>query len=135
VRAILADADVRGQVRVLASILNGPTWRELWAQLQLSLLTFRALGLNPNVSDAVLWQVCQQQQVVLITANRNAEGPDSLEATLRAHNTLTSLPVFTLADPRRVLHSREYAERVVESLLEHLLEIDAYRGAGRLYLP
>jgi hypothetical protein len=30
---------------------------------------------------------------------------------------------------------RNYAERTVIRLLEILLEIDRYRGAGRLYIP
>jgi hypothetical protein len=70
-----------------------------------------------------------------VTANRNADGPDSLEATLRTQNTATSLPVFTIADAKRVLRSREYAERVALRLLDYLLDIDRVRGAGRLYLP
>ncbi|HWG45363.1 MAG TPA: hypothetical protein VN688_21550 [Gemmataceae bacterium] len=35
----------------------------------------------------------------------------------------------------RINHSRAYAERVVERLLEYLIDIDNYRGTGRLYLP
>jgi hypothetical protein len=35
---------------------------------------------------------------------------------------------------RWVVHERQ-SKRVVEKLLTYLLEIDTYRGAGRLYLP
>jgi hypothetical protein len=73
--------------------------------------------------------------MILITGNRNAEGPDSLEVTLRMCNTAESLPVFTIADVDRVLNSKDYAERVVARLIDYLLEIDRYRGTGRLYLP
>ena len=59
----------------------------------------------------------------------------SLEMTLRQQVTKSSLPVFTLADPERVLNDRSYAEVVAEILLERLLDIDHYRGVGRIYLP
>jgi hypothetical protein len=70
-----------------------------------------------------------------VTSNRNAEGSDSLEATIRALSTPNSLPVFTLADAQRVLQERSYAERVADRLLEYLFDIDNCRGVGRLYLP
>ena len=134
-RAILADNNIRGHVRALSLILEGEDWREVWASLGLSVLYLHDVGLVPTVSDAILWHTCQQQQIVLLTTNRNALGPDSLEVTLRTHNKPDSLPVLTLADPDRVLHSRAYAERVVERLLEYLIDMDNYRGTGRLYLP
>src|SRR5262249_10326723 len=96
---------------------------------------FRTLGLAVTVADAILWHTCQGLQIALVTANRNATGPDSLEATIRAHNKADSLPVFTLADAQRVLHSRDYAERAAAKLLDYLLNIDLVRGTGRLYLP
>jgi hypothetical protein len=88
--------------------------------LKLSVYTFPGLGLSPETSDAVLGQICQKQETVPITANRNDDSPDSLESTIRAMNTAHSLPVLILADADRILHSREYAERVVE----HLIDID-----------
>lgn len=79
--------------------------------------------------------MCQQREIVLLTANRNDEGPESLEATIRALNHPRSLPVFTIADPELVLVSRDYAERVAIQVLEYLLELDNFRGVGRLYVP
>ena len=76
-----------------------------------------------------------KKQLILVTANRNAAGSDSLEMTLRAENTATSLPVFTIANEKRVFQSRDYAERVAVKLLDYLLDIDRVRGTGRLYLP
>jgi hypothetical protein len=132
---ILADNDVQRHVEILIHILENPTWREIWRSTNLSLLSFEDLGLVRNASDAVLWQKCQEQQVILITANRNEDGPDSLQATIRAFNQPDNLPVFTLADPKRIQRNRGYAERVAERLLEYLLEIDEVKGTGRLYLP
>ena len=77
----------------------------------------------------------QDRQIVLLTANRNHDGPDSLEAVIRGDTNPASLPVFTIADADRVLTSREYAERVILKLLDYLLDLDAYRGTGRLFLP
>jgi hypothetical protein len=134
-KAILADINVQGHLQVLLSLLEGDEWRELWHSFNLEVLFFRDLGLSPRTSDALLWEMCQQQEMLLLTTNRNADGPDSLEATLLAHNTANSLPVFTIANARRVFRSRSYAERVVVSLLEYLLDIDRVRGVGRLYLP
>jgi hypothetical protein len=43
--------------------------------------------------------------------------------------------VFTLPGPDRVYHSAVFLDRVVEKLLEYLLDADNIRGVGRLYLP
>ena len=34
-----------------------------------------------------------------------------------------------------VLASRDYAERVAIQVLEYLLELDHFRGVGRLFVP
>ena len=57
------------------------------------------------------------------------------EATIRAHNTAESLPVFTVGDADRLLAKTDYADRVTDRLIRYLLEIDAARGTGLLYLP
>jgi hypothetical protein len=119
----------------LYNVLESATWRGVWAFFNLPLYTFHDLGLAPETPDVVLWQVCQQHEIILITANRNDDGPDSLESTIRTMNTVHSLPLFTIANARQVLHSREYAERVVSKLLDYLIDIDNYRGTGRLFLP
>lgn len=73
--------------------------------------------------------------MVLITGNRNDDGPDSLEATLRRANSPACLPVFTLANPKRIYKDREYAFQVAVKFLEYFLDIENYRGVGRLYVP
>ncbi len=101
----------------------------------LSIETFESLGLDREIVDSGLWHTCQRERLILVTGNRNADGPDSLEETIRSSNTPQSLPVFTLANPRKILSDRAYATRVAIGLLEHLIEIDRYRGTGRIYLP
>jgi hypothetical protein len=52
-------------------------------------------------SDRVVWQFAQTNQMILITANRNMKGDDSLEQTIREDNTPTSLPILTIGNPDR----------------------------------
>ena len=134
-RAIMADNDVQGHVAILAHLLLSDEWREIWLSLNLSIWSFADLSLTADASDAAVWHACQRGNVVLITGNRNKDGADSLEATLQTHNTATSLPVLTIADPNELIHSQEYASRVVDRLLRYLMDIDSVRGAGRLWLP
>lgn len=98
---ILADANVEGHFRALMRIIASPLWRELWAELGVRVVTFEQLGLAKDVSDCVLWRACRSQDAVLITGNRNAQGPESLEAAIRDENTDSSPPVLTLADLER----------------------------------
>ncbi len=90
----------------------------------------RVLGFPTTAPDALIWRTCQQEGLVLITGNRNDDGADSLEATIRSENQPESLPVLTIADANRVLHERVYADSVAESVLDYLLRIDEVRGAG-----
>ena len=81
-----------------------------------------------------MWHICQAHELVLFTANRNRDRPDSLEATIERYNQETSLPVVTIADLRRFGRDREYATDVAERALGYLLEIENHRGTGRIYV-
>jgi len=131
----MSDNDVEGQFVALVHIFTGETWKELWAWLACPVHTFESMGLSRQAKDRDVWLECQKREVILVTGNRTQEGPDSLEATLRTLNTLRSLPVFTLGDAQRIMHSREYAEQAAERMLEFLQDIETHRGAGRLYVP
>ncbi len=134
-RGILADINVGKQRRAILAIWASDTWRDLWNGLGLSVLSFPALGLALDSSDAVVWRICQREELVLITGNRNRRGPDSLEAVIQRENQPDSLPVVTIASADRVLEDRLYAEEVAERILDYLMRIDEVRGAGRLYVP
>jgi hypothetical protein len=134
-KGILGDADIKGQMRILTALMLSEPRREIWDGLGLDVFTFGDFQMPGNATDAKIWETCQRNGLVLITANRNQHGQTSLEETIRLHNKPDSLPVFTLSDPKRVKRSGPYANRVVEKLLDRLHLIDAYRGAGRLYLP
>lgn len=134
-RGILADINVGAQVDALLVVWGSDAWRELWDDLGLIVESFPGLGLAHDASDAVIWRACQREGLVLITANRNRRGPDSLEAVIQAENQPHSLAVVTIGDANRVLKDRLYAEQAAICLLERLLAIDDLRGTGRIYVP
>jgi Domain of unknown function (DUF5615) len=132
---LMADHDVIGHLRVIMNVLLSPDWIEHWTEVQCGIESFERLGLPDNASDTEVWQTCQQRQIVLITGNRNAEGEDSLEMTIRQYRTPQSLPVFTISDPNRIMLGRDYAERVAARLIEYLTDLNRLAGSGRLFLP
>lgn len=132
---LLADANIQGHIDRLVKTMQEEPWTELWTSLQLCHLTFADVDLNVADSDALIWHRCQEREAFLLTNNRNDDDPDSLEAAIRNHNTVQSLPVFTIGDADRILRDFAYRQRVVEALYEYLLETDNIRGTGRLYLP
>ena len=132
---MVPDNDIEGHFAVLFGHVVSPTWRDLWSQLGIQVHYFRSLGLARSSSDRVVWQTCQDRQLILITGNRNDDGPDSLEATIRESNTLQCLPVLTLSHAKRISQSGAYAEQAAERLLEILIDIDNMRGTGRIWLP
>ena len=132
---LLADANIMGHVEYLARLMQAGSWGGFWQDLDLVLLHFAEVGLSPSATDLEIWQRCQAEQLLLITDNRNADSPDSLEAVIRLHNTPQALPVFTIADVDKLRTSQAYAERVMIRLYEYLLDIENVRGAGRLFLP
>ena len=134
-RGILADINAEGILTNLRFIWLSASWRDLWFGLNLSVEDFKSLDLPSDASDRIVWKTSQEQKLVLITSNRNADGPNSLEMVIRDENQPDSLPVVTLADARRVLRDRFYAEKTAERILDYLSRIDQFRGAGRLYAP
>ena len=132
---LVADNDVDGQLEAIHNYFLSAAWKGLWEELGFSVAAFVTLGLSRETPDRVVWQTCQERQLILVTGNRNNDGPDSLEATLRDSNQLDSLPVITIARPKRVLERKEYLARTAEKLLEYLMDLDRHRGAGRLYVP
>jgi Domain of unknown function (DUF5615) len=135
VKGILADVHMDSYVDALVREMQSEYWIELWRNLGVALYHFEDFGLTPTSSDLEIWRCCQEEELVLITDNRNKRSADSLEATIQLFNTPNSLPVFTIGSLTRLRRSREYAEEVVEQLYAYLLDIDRVRGAGRLYLP
>ena len=135
-KGLLADINIAGQVRMLVTTFYGSEeWSEFWDSLDIPFLVFANVGLAPNAPDNIVWQACQKNELVLITGNRNKDGPTSLEATLRAHLQANSLPVITVSQPTSLGLNSEYTAQVGIKLLDYLLNIDNLRGTSRLYVP
>ncbi|BBD69928.1 hypothetical protein NIES4072_27360 [Nostoc commune NIES-4072] len=56
------------------------------------------MDLSINSDDRVVWRLAQENQMILLTANRSIKGKDSLEQVIREENTLASLPVITIGN-------------------------------------
>jgi hypothetical protein len=132
---LLADNNTVGYVEALVQEMQSSRWADFWASLGLSLVYFRDVGLVPASSDRAIWMTCQAEQLLLITNNRNQDGPDSLETTIQELNRPDNLPVLTISDLDTLRTNRAYAERVVEKLYEYVIDIEGLRVTGRLYLP
>jgi hypothetical protein len=128
---ILADHDIEGQTLLLLGTLAAQGWLDL---ISLSAVTFGEVGLRANCTDRQIWRFAQEQQMILLTGNRNMKGHDSLERTIREENTPACLPVLTISDVSRVDES-SYRQRCAARLLEILVDIEQYRGVGRLFIP
>lgn len=102
---LLADHNIEGQARLLFGALTALGWVEL---LDLKLVTFADVGLSDDSSDRAVWRQAQHFDMLLLTNNRDKEGPDSLEQTLRDELTSASLPdLHPLSRPDRRGASRD----------------------------
>ena len=72
--------------------------------------------------------------MMILTANRNMKGQDSLEQVMREENTESSFPVITISSLKR-FSEPDYRERCVERLIEIVIDLDQYKGAGQLFIP
>lgn len=137
-KGLVADANFFGHLERLVAIIESPDWEPFWRDLSLTITDFGTLGLAQDTDDRTVWQQCQAEQLVLLTCNRNDDGPDSLEAAIR-DGPPTALPVFTIADGQRLMLDADYARAVAVQLLDYLIDLRArpemLLGAGRLYLP
>jgi len=127
--------DIEGVFESVRICLQTKDWLLFWESLNIPILGLSDVGLDRRSTDATIWRVCQENQLVLITGNRNQDDPTSLESTIQNENGPECLPVLTIADPQRLRYSAAYVALVTERLLERLLEIDQLLGTGRLYLP
>ena len=128
---ILADHDIEGFAVSLIGVLATEGWLEL---IPLKLVTFADVGLPIESTDREVWRFAQANKMILITNNRNMKGKDSLEQTLREENTLTSLPILTIGNVKRMPDKR-YREQCVARILEIVVDLDKNLGRSRIYIP
>ena len=136
-RGLLGDINVQGHLAYLRRLPALIALLPVLAELKLELETFPCLQLPRNIDDRSLWNRCQQDGWVLFTENRNDDGPNSLQATLADSWRKGHLPVLTLANKRRLEHSREYAASVATDIAELLFGVfhGEYRDQPRIYVP
>jgi predicted nuclease of predicted toxin-antitoxin system len=119
-----------------AVILLGKIASDGWLDLiQIRFITFREIELLTDSSDRVVWQTAQDNQMILLTANRNMKGEDSLERTLREDNTSNSLPIVTIGSLDRFRSEPGYRSQCADRIIEILLDLENYRGVGRVFIP
>ena len=128
---VLLDHHLKKQGILLLATMGGEGWLKL---LEIPMLTFSDVGLPIDSSDRSVWRFAQEKQLILLTGNRNSEGEDSLEQTIRNENTSSSLPVVTVSMVSR-MEERAYREQCAERLVEIVLNIENYLGIGRVYIP
>ena len=128
---VLVDHNLRGYVVLLQGTLAADGWLDL---LGISFVMLEEVGLAVDSSDREIWQFAPANQMLLLTANRNAKGENSLEQTIREEGTSTSLPVITIGSLNRLIE-REYRQQCSARLADIVLEIENYLGVSRLFIP
>lgn len=128
---VLVDHNMEGQAILLWGALAAEGWLAL---IPLRLVTFGEVGLPFASDDRTVWRFVQAQRMLLLTNNRSMKGPDSLEQTIREERTSTTLPVITIGSLDR-LDEQAYRQRCATRLVEIALDLDAYAGVTRLFIP
>ncbi|MBE9011623.1 ACP S-malonyltransferase [Pseudanabaenaceae cyanobacterium LEGE 13415] len=128
----LIDHNLKGHAVVFFGAIASQGWLDI---VPIQFVTFDEMNLSIDSDDRVVWRLAQDNQMILLTANRSMKGKDSLEQVMREENTSKSLPVITVSNADRLLNDSEYRGRCVESLIEIVLDIDTYFGARRIFIP
>lgn len=128
---VLVDYNLTGYVVLFQGTLASEGWLDL---LSVRFVTLKEANLSVDSNDRIIWRFAQSNQMLLLTANRNAKGEDSLEQTIREEGTATSLPVITIGSLDRLIE-REYREQCSARLAEIVLYIENYLGTSRLFIP
>jgi hypothetical protein len=127
----LIDCNLEGYAIQLLGTLANQGWLEVFS---IRFVMFDEAELAVDSSDRIVWRFAQDNQMILLTANRRMKGSDSLEQTIREENISTSLPVLTIGSLDR-FSDREYREQCAVRLVDILLDLENYRGVGRIFIP
>ena len=122
---ILIDHNMEGQAVLLWDTLKKSGFLNL---LPMKMVMFSDVGLAENSNDREVWRFAQANQMILLTDNRSAHEPDSLEQTIREENKLDSLPVLTIGRLDRIKENI-YREKCAERMVEIVFELPG-KGAG-----
>jgi len=128
---VLVDRNLKGYIVLLQGTLVTNGWLDI---LSIGFMTLEEAGLAVDTRDNIIWHFAQTNQMLLLTANRNAKGEDSLEQTIQKEGLPTSLPVLTISTFNRLVE-RDYREQCCARLADIVLYLDNYLGTGRLFIP
>src|SRR5690242_17391676 len=112
--ALLVDHNIEGQAALLWSTLATAGWLDLGL---FHLVLFTDADLSFASTDREVWRFAQTHTMLLLTGNRNMDGDDSLEQTIREENEPSSLPVMTIGNLDRMV-DRAYREECALRLVE-----------------
>ncbi len=130
---ILSDHNCEGQAETIFASLRHNGFVPF---IPMQLLVFEDIGLHHSTDDRTLWQLCQEQNYLLLTGNRTAsDGDKSLEYVIHDLVRPNSLPVITIGNLDRINADQTYCWYCAEDLVEIVLNLDAMRGVRRLYIP
>ena len=101
----MIDHNLRGQALILFGAIGSQGWLDI---IPIRFVTFVEMDLSIDSDDRSVWRLAQENQMILLTANRSMKGKDSLEQVMREENTSVSLPVMTIGNADRLLYDSEY---------------------------
>ena len=128
----LIDHNLKGHALVFLGAIATQGWLDI---VPMQFVTFAEMDLSINSDDRTVWRLAQENQMILLTANRSMKGKDSLEQVMREENTPTSLPVVTIGNIERLLAEPDYRDRCVNRLVDIVVDIEDYQGARRIFIP
>ncbi len=128
---ILVDYNLTGYIVLFRGTLATDGWLDM---LAIRFVTLKEAGLAADTDDRTIWQFAQANQMLLLTANRNAKGENSLERTICEEGNERSLPVLTIGSLDRLIE-REYREQCSARIADVILYVENYLGVSRIYIP
>jgi hypothetical protein len=124
--SFLIDHNLEGQAVILYGNIANQGWLTM---LPIRFVTFEELGISVSSDDRIVWRCAQENQMILLTANRTMKGKDSLEEVIREENAIDSFPVITIGNLDRI-EERDYRNRCADRIVEIVLDIQNYMGVG-----
>ena len=76
----LIDHNIEGQAKLLFSSIQTSGWLEFFT---IRFILFSEVQLAIDSSDRIVWKFAQENNMILLTANRSMKGEDSLEQVIR----------------------------------------------------
>jgi hypothetical protein len=80
----LIDHNLNGHAIIFFGSIANQGWLDI---VPIRFVTFAQMELPIDSDDRVVWRLAQENQMILLTANRSMKGKDSLEQVIREENT------------------------------------------------